>query len=239
MPTPPLKVLVVGDSQAATLAQGLDANPGQTGLSAQPGLVVWNRAILGCSIITVDTFVIDGNRAQNKCGGAGAWQQQWADDVAAFAPDVVVIQAGAWDLFDVAGPGDSVIHPGDPIWAASYTRDVELLFDTVATKGAAIVAVRPPCYGTNEVVGGGATPALRLDPARHAAVVAVWERVAAHARNIKLLNLDSTLCPGGVADASIRPDGAHYSNDGANHTAVVVAKAVRAAVADQPLGAGG
>ena len=34
----PVKVLVVGDSQAATLAQGLDADPGVHGLSAQPGL---------------------------------------------------------------------------------------------------------------------------------------------------------------------------------------------------------
>ena len=58
-----MKVLVVGDSQAATLAQGLDADPGVHGLSAQPGLAVWNRAILGCSIITVPTFVIDGDHA--------------------------------------------------------------------------------------------------------------------------------------------------------------------------------
>ena len=48
--------------------------------------------------------MIDGDRAQNKCGGAGAWQRQWASDVAAFTPDVVVVQAGAWDVFDVAGP---------------------------------------------------------------------------------------------------------------------------------------
>jgi lysophospholipase L1-like esterase len=228
----PLKVLVVGDSQAATLAQGLDAAPGQTGLSAQPGLVVWNRAILGCSIITVDTFVIDGNREQNKCGGAGAWQQQWAKDVAAFTPDVVVAQAGAWDLFDVAGPDGAVIHPGDPNWTTGYTRDVELLFDTVTAKGAAIVAVRPPCYGANEVVGGSATPPIRLDAARINAVAAVWERVA-RARGIGLLDLNSTLCPGGVADASIRPDGAHFSNDGANRTAPIVAKAVRAAASTQ------
>ncbi len=241
-PTPspsatPLKVLVVGDSQAATLAQGLDADPGQTGLSAQPGLVVWNRAILGCSIITVDTFVIDGNRAQNKCGGAGAWQEQWSSDVSAFTPDAVVVQAGAWDLFDVAGPGDTVIRPGDSNWTEPYTRDVELLFDTVAAKGAAIVAIRPPCFGANEVVGGGGTPATRLDRGRIAAVAAVWER-AARARNISLLDLDSTLCPGGASDASIRPDGAHYSNDGANRTAAIVAKAVRAAVATQAFAAG-
>ena len=116
-------------------------------------------------------FVIDGDRAQNKCGGAGAWQEQWSSDVAAFTPDVVVVQAGAWDLFDVAQADGAVIGPGDPIWTTGYTRDVELLFDTLSAKGAAIVAVRPPCYGANEVVGGarllrfgstldGSTPSL-------------------------------------------------------------------------------
>ena len=139
--------------------------PDRLGCRPSRGSSVWNRAILGCSIITVDTFVIDGNRAQNKCGGAGAWQQQWSNDVAAFTPDVVVVQAGAWDLFDVAGPDGAVMHPGDPIWTTGYTRDVEMLFDTLSAKGAAIVAVRPPCYGENEVVGGSATPAIRLDAA--------------------------------------------------------------------------
>ena len=67
----PVKVLVVGDSQAATLAQGLDADPGAHGLSAQPGLAVWNRAILGCSIITIDTFVIDGDLRPEPLRGRG------------------------------------------------------------------------------------------------------------------------------------------------------------------------
>jgi hypothetical protein len=234
----PVKVLVVGDSQGATLAQGLDAAPGRSGLSAQPGLAVWNRAILGCSIITVDSFLIDGNRAENKCGAAGAWQEQWASDVAAFDPDVVVVQAGAWDLFDVAGPGDTVVHPGDRGWAADYERDVESLFDTLSASDAAVVAIRPPCYGTNEVVGGGPTPAWRLDRSRIAAVDAVWERAAA-SRDLKLLNLDATLCPGGRSDASIRADGAHYTGDGANRVAPIVANAIRSVVAGRTAAAAG
>ena len=112
-----------------------------------------------------------------------------------------------------------------------------MLFDTLSAKGAAIVAVRPPCYGANEVVGGSATPAIRLDAARINAVAAVWEHVA-RARGIGLLDLDPTLCPSGVSDGSIRPDGAHYSNDGANRTAPIVAKAVRAAAATQAFAGG-
>jgi hypothetical protein len=231
-PAPPVKVLVVGDSQAATLAQGLDANPGSHGLSAQPGLTVWNRAILGCSIITVPMFVIEGDDAENHCGGANAWQRQWSSDVVAFTPDVVVVQAGAWDLFDVAASGDSVVRPGDAGWTAGYTRDISTLFDTVGATGASIVAIRPPCFGTNDVVGGGPTPPWRLDQSRIAAVDAVWQQVA-RAHHLQLLDLDSTLCPGGHSDSSIRPDGAHFDDNGSNVVGSLVAKAVRTALAER------
>jgi peptidoglycan/LPS O-acetylase OafA/YrhL/lysophospholipase L1-like esterase len=234
VPAASVKVLVVGDSQGATLAQGLDADPGLHGLSAQPGLVVWNRAILGCSISTASSFVIDGDRQQNKCGGAGAWQRQWASDVAAFRPDVVVVQAGAWDLYDVAGPGDSVLHPGDPAWNASYTNDVETLFDTLRATGAALVAIRPPCYGTTEVVGSGATPAERLDATRIAGIGSAWQ-TAARSRDTHLLNLGDTLCPGGRSDASLRPDGAHYDDTGADRVAAIVARTVRNVAAARAL----
>jgi hypothetical protein len=39
------------------------------------------------------------------------------------------------------------------------------------------------------------------------------------------------LCPGGVADAAVRPDGAHFDGAGADRVAPVVARAVRQAVA--------
>ena len=101
----PLKVLVVGDSQAATMAQGIHANPGVNGLTAQPGLAVWDRSILGCEMSTFPNFMIDGNVQANRCGGSGLYQQQWAGDVAQFRPDVVVLMAGTWDVFDVRDAG--------------------------------------------------------------------------------------------------------------------------------------
>ena len=85
-PPPPIKLLVVGDSQAATLAQGLNADGGHHGLSMQPGVVVWNRSILGCSIISQPTVVVDGEHLHNKCGGNGFWQRQWPEDVPRSTP---------------------------------------------------------------------------------------------------------------------------------------------------------
>ena len=232
-----LKTLVVGDSQAATLAQGVRADPGVYGLSAQRGLTVWNRAILGCSIVSIPVFVIDGNQVNNKCGGAGFWQKQWADDVSTFRPDAAVVMAGAWDVFDAVMPDGSVAHAGNAEFDATYQRDLGTLLDTLSATGAAVVVVKPPCYGESQLVGTDPQISQRRDPARLTAIENAWAR-AARQHGARLLDLDSVLCPGGVADAAVRPDGAHFDGAGADVVAPVVARAVRQAVADSKTSSG-
>jgi lysophospholipase L1-like esterase len=237
-PAGPVKMLVVGDSQAATLAQGVQAAPGVYGLSHLPGYAVWNRAILGCPIISAPTFRFDGNDITNKCGGAGYWQQQWPADVTQFAPDAVVVMAGAWDVFDVVQPDGSILHPGDPAWTAMYTQDVRQLFRALAAKGAAVVAVKPPCWGESTLVGTDQQIAERMDPVRVRAVDAAWAQ-ASRDEGVTLLDLDRTLCPQGTADPALRPDGAHFSGAGADRIAALVAKAVEHTQAAQAATAAG
>ena len=82
------------------------------------------------------------------------------------------------------------------------------------------------------MVGGGATPAVRLDATRIAAVDDVWQSVA-RAKGLKLLDLDPTLCPGGQSNAALRPDGAHFDDNGSSLVGTMVAKAVHVAVAQR------
>ena len=233
----PVKLLVVGDSQAATLAQGVQAAPGVYGLSHLSQYAVWNRAILGCPIISAPTFRFDGNDITNKCGGAGYWQEQWASDVAAFDPDAVVAMAGAWDVFDVVQPDGSILHPGDPKWVTMYTADVRQLFRTLGAGGAAVVAVLPPCWGESTLIGTDQQIAERMDPVRVKAVDDVWTTVARE-EGVTIANLDGLLCPGGAADPAVRPDGAHFNGPGADQAAPLVAKAIRRALATQAATAG-
>jgi peptidoglycan/LPS O-acetylase OafA/YrhL len=228
-PPAPIKLLVVGDSQAATLAQGLNADGGHHGLSMQPGVLVWNRAILGCPIISRPTVLVNGERLHNKCGGEGFWQRQWPDDVVAFRPDAVVVVAGAWDLYDIEDDAGRVVGPGDPVWTAGYQRDVGELFDVLHSTGAPVVAIEPPCFGHNEVPGTDPDTPERLDPARAAAVHRIWvEQAASHGAT--MADLDHVLCPNGTSDASIRPDGAHFFTAGADRMAPLVIDSVRAAM---------
>jgi peptidoglycan/LPS O-acetylase OafA/YrhL len=225
----PIKLLVVGDSQAATLAQGLNADGGHHGLSMQPGVTVWNRSILGCPIVSRPTVISGGEHLHNKCGGDGFWQRQWADDVPAFEPDAVFVMAGAWDVFDVDIDG-AVVEPGDAAWTEGYERDVSQLFDTLKSTGAPVVAVEPPCFGRNEQPGGAPDAPERLDATRVGAVHRVWMDQA-EVHGVVVANLDSLLCPNGASDSSIRPDGAHFYTAGADRTAPLVMAVVRAAIA--------
>jgi lysophospholipase L1-like esterase len=226
----PIRVLVVGESQASTLAEGAPRPPVRHGLAARPGLVLWNSTILGCSISSAPTFVLaDGEVVANRCGGAGAWQQRWAVDVQATKPDVVLVMAGARDLYDVAGPDGAVIHPGDPAWTERYTDDVRELFHVLGTTGAPIVAVKPTCFGPNTLPGGAPQDPEKLDPARVQAVAAAWQ-AAARTSALHLLDLDDVVCPGGVADPTIRADGVHFTVAGADRLAPTVAAALRRAV---------
>jgi peptidoglycan/LPS O-acetylase OafA/YrhL len=230
-----LKVMVVGDSQGATLAQGIQAEGGIPGLTAQPGLTVWNRAILGCSIVSFPIFVIDGNQTRNKCGGADFWQQQWANDVETFRPDASVVMAGAWDVYDAVMPDGTVEHAGQPTFDRTYERDVGQLLDVLGSTGGAVVVVKPPCYGVNHLAGAADQVAERMDKTRLRAIDAAWTR-AATSHGATVLDLDPVLCPGGVSNDSIRVDGAHFSGAGADRVSPIVARAVRQAVAAQTEG---
>ena len=115
---------MVGDSQAATLGAGAwTPTVASTGSSVQPDVAgVEPRASSGVRSAAGRPFVIDGERPHNKCGGDGVWQRLWPTDVAAFEPDVVVVAAGAWDLYDVELDDGRVVAPGDPTWAVGYEQ---------------------------------------------------------------------------------------------------------------------
>lgn len=227
----PLRVLVVGESEAATLAAGVPADTGVHGLRARPDLDITDRTILACSISSVHAFVIDGQPADNLCGGTGKWQQQWAADVRALRPDVVLVMAGARDVFDVAGTDGTAIHPGDAGWTSAYRADVAQLFEILHATGAPVVAVEPPCFGENTMPGGDPEPRERLDPVKVRAVQSVWRAAATRAPGVQLLDLTRTLCPDGQNDPSIRPDGVHFVGAGADRLASRVTTALRRAYA--------
>ena len=105
---PPVKVLLVGDSIAETLGEGL----GETAVQDKYDYVLYDRAILGCGVAD-GTEVIDRGQLDTvvpACGGPSAatdppnetvpWATQWAREIAQIHPNVVVEGAGRWEVVD-------------------------------------------------------------------------------------------------------------------------------------------
>jgi lysophospholipase L1-like esterase len=233
VPDPParIRVLVVGESEAGTLAIGSPRGQGPHGLVARPELVLWDSTLLGCSILSAPVVILaTGEPVRNQCGGVGRWQQQWTRDVAATKPDAVFLMAGARDLFDVAGPDGIVIHPGDAAWKVLYGADLRHLFGILRARGTPLVAIKPTCYGADTLPDAEPQASERLDAARVAAVAHAWVD-AARASRVNLLDVDAITCPGGVADPVLRADGVHFTAAGADRLAPVITAALRRAVA--------
>jgi peptidoglycan/LPS O-acetylase OafA/YrhL len=216
-PTEPLKVMVVGDSQAITLAQGVVQESGLHGLSAQPGLNVWNRAVLGCAVERSDLLLASGP-AKNACGDR--WWSRWQADIDTFQPAVIFAWESGWDMFDRVVNGQ-VVKETSAEYASLYRADLQTLVDILKSRGAIVVFMVPACFGVHEVTGVQAPE--RLDPQR----LRVLQRLVSGVANkngVHLYDMNDQLCPGGENDGVLRPDGTHVGNEGSDVVAPRLAR---------------
>jgi hypothetical protein len=98
----PVRVLVVGDSVADSLALGLErAGPAH-------GMVVWNAAVDGCGITRdVGEQHVWGWQPPRPACSPG-WRERWPLQLSQFNPDVVVMLLGTDDEFERRMNGQEV-----------------------------------------------------------------------------------------------------------------------------------
>ncbi len=200
------KILIAGDSVALTMHFYMDA--------ATQSQAKWTGAErLGCGVMR-SGFVIGGQRddPNTRCDGI---TDLWRSRVNSAKPDLVVMVAGAWEVFDHVVDG-KVVSPGTPAFDAQLRAQVQQAADILTSGGAPLVLLDVPCYGTDNHPGD----AERSDPRRAAAVNAVYDAVAAHDPKVTVLRWSRFLCPGGHFQAKIdgslvRSDGVHFTQAGA------------------------
>jgi peptidoglycan/LPS O-acetylase OafA/YrhL/lysophospholipase L1-like esterase len=209
------RVLVVGDSVALTLGYGLERWAAE-----DDEYVVWTGATEGCGFAD-EGMVLDllsrESEVSERCRGVAS---SLPAQVAEFDPDIVVVLTSAWDLQERRLPEwDDVRGPGDAAFDAYLLREYGQAADVLASGGARIVWVQPPCAGQardTTVIEAGLTATERV---RHLNEVILPELVASR-EDVGLFDLFGVLCPegefveslGGVDD--LRPDGVHFSKDG-------------------------
>lgn len=199
-PPAPKRVLVVGDSVAASLGVAMEDR------AVELGILAWNRSVVDCSLVPGGTTVRyrDGSYHENKhhCG------ETWAPEVGRFQPDIVFLLLGAPGFTEIR-LDDAWLRPCDPEYDTWYH---DRLLEAVATLGAA---------GARVVIGTAPVPAA-FGPVVEltGCLNSVHRRVAAESTNAAVVDLGEYVCPRGtchdsIDGAELRPDGLHFEGEGA------------------------
>ncbi len=211
---PPTRVLLVGDSMAQTLGNGIE---GATAL--RYGLTVDNMGTPNCSL-AVGVFQIQDNPAQEPsqpCQGDAlnpGWLTDWSNEVRQFQPQVSVFLARL-DIVNREFDGKWV-HIGDPAYDAYLEFQMTTAIEVLSAGGGKVVFLTTPYYDTGEQPNGQPWP--EDDPARVDEYNALLRRVAAqHPGVVYVLNLNKIADPDGhfqpvVDGVPVRyTDGIHWT----------------------------
>lgn len=183
----PFRVLMLGDSTANSLGWALRS-------VHKPGVAVDLHGVDGC------TMLID------SCAG-----NEWAKLTQETQPHVTVVFLGGAFMHGTSSQGDwrKACHPD---WDSKFEHNVETrLADLTAAGGRVWASTIPYPLGAWET------------PAFHREVDCInrsIRKAAASVPDIHVLDIAERLCPRGTCERSegnlvIRPDGVHYSVDGA------------------------
>ena len=154
----PIRVLLVGDSEASFLGFGLGPDAAAANVDFQ------GDGVFGCGLLTSTTLfhgtLVNGNRGQR--GGhtfvpCGTQLERWRADVQAFHPDVVLLAEGEYEVRDQR-IGATWVHIG---MSEVDRREVSAITDAtqvLGSQGASVVLLTAPYYKQLEQNGGQAWP---------------------------------------------------------------------------------
>jgi lysophospholipase L1-like esterase len=212
----PTRVLVVGDSIALSLAEGI------RGEFAAHGVTVLDEGMLGCGIVSTGKVWIAGEMEtiSPKCAD---WAERWGRAEADFAPDVVVVLVGAWDAYDREIDGRFI--PFDtPESDALLRADLSHAVDVLSSGGARVVLLTVPYYEYRYSVNTPDVSRSAFVPARVDHFNEILAGVAAADERVTLIDLNHFLSPDGAIHATIdgiavQGDGVHFSPEGGQYVA--------------------
>jgi hypothetical protein len=247
--TPPVRVLLFGDSVALTLGLGLGLQSEQDKF----GYTLADDGILGCGVVDGPEVELLGaiDATPDACNGTPfspseplvdePWQNQWLLEMHELQPNVVVLLAGRWEVADreYQGQWTNILHPK---FAAYVKAQLEMASHLVTSTGSRMVFLTAPCTDEGEQPDGAPWP--EDNPAR----LAVYNRLvrevaAAHPQTDSVVDLHAAVCPGGKFTSTIdgvtvrETDGVHFTVAGGQLLAPVLMPPIVAAGRAQMAGA--
>ncbi len=201
-----LRVLLIGDSVGVMEGVGVTT----------PGVTLIQAARTGCGLVPYtakrDGTVLGWDGKPGSCSGLG---EDWELGVAQ-KPDVIVLVAGAWEVYD-RRIGTVTYRVFEDRYAQLIEQRLEAVraFFAARTDAPLVIEDVPCMRPTNADVGAGPNP--RADDARTRWVNDIFRSFAAeHPTTVATLQVSDFSCPGGTFQRArngtvIRPDGVHYS----------------------------
>jgi peptidoglycan/LPS O-acetylase OafA/YrhL len=208
----PERALLIGDSMALTLGEGLGID------AARWGVTVANRGVLGCDLDPATSVNIMGtvSRASQGCA---QWDAAWTRLVDQTNPDVVVVLLGRWETIDrlYGGRWTTVGQPAfDQHLQAELTRVVQI----GASRGARVVLLTLPYIAQTTEQPDGSPWDMNLPSRTDAYNADVRAVVARNQAEAAVVDLNKLLDPGGryvsfIDGVRVRDyDNEHLSVDG-------------------------
>jgi peptidoglycan/LPS O-acetylase OafA/YrhL len=216
LPSRPLRVMVLGDSVARNLANGLISWGERTG-----SVVVYDVSIQGCTVESGGMRYIETGEPWPIPESCDWWKRSFEPYARDFAPDVILVHTGTNEIYDRTHPSwDGRRAPGDPIFDRFLMDGYHRFVDVLARAGVPVVWAVPACNRWDP---------RNLDPPvateRLAVITGQMIPVLAAGTPIQTAPFHEQLCPGGqfsdtvagVPDA--RPDGYHLTRVAADRLA--------------------
>ncbi len=237
----PVRVLLVGDSEASFLGFGLGPASGAYGTDYA------GDGVFGCGLSTNETL-FHGTLVSGTNGARGGTIRvsctdqlvRWRADLDTFHPDVVLLVEGEYEVRNQR-VARTWTHIGEPAFDASERTALARAVTVLHSTGATVVLLTAPYYHQLEQPDGAAWP--EDDPARVNTYNSLLRAVAAGSKGTAVVaDLNARLDPGGHYDQTVNgidvrfADGIHVSQAGAGMIAPwllseadTLGKAVRAA----------
>lgn len=211
------RVLVVGDSVARTVGYGLEQQA-----SAEGTALVWSAGVEGCGIAGGGVTLDASGREQQESAACVGLADEWERQIRSFDPDTVLVVSNAADFRTRRmDQWPTALGPGSPEFDRYLVDEYVHAYDTLSASGAEVVWAIPPCaddiFGAmNEPDGGNA---VQIERIRHVART-ILPALQRERPGVRLLDLYSIICPDdeplfAVDGVVLRPDGVHFSVDGA------------------------
>jgi hypothetical protein len=221
----PLRILAAGDSVGFTFAYYWP-------LAETPGVSIDGVASLGCRLQS--GRVLEDGHVADADNGCPDWRQTWPAKLDEFRPDVVVLFATEWEVFD-ARVDDRDVPFGSPESDAAVQQYLDDLRAMTDAAGARLVLVAsPPITAPDQPKGN---PRHRGEEWRVEHLNALYRAfAAAHPNEVSILALDHLLCTQSpctydVDGTPVFYDGLHFSADGLKAAAPPILDELRAIAA--------